>query len=390
MSGYDRRIYALMLSATTFVLNFTLIQPIFSLFLTSRGLTVVELGVLLSVQNFIPLILRIPLSGVVVRLGRLRSMIIGLLSAGVASLMFIYSQTYLHFLAAIIVNSVTASSFNQTAMSTVSDAAPADRQGDAMGRYLTFLGLGMLVGPAVCSSLVERIGYTGMFWLAGGVPFIGVLLLVFMAPSNIREREVKPEKEEAIGIGESLGMILRNRNVVLLSYCRASFSAAQSLFLALFSIYAVKQLGFSESAVATLFTVRGFANMVSRYPAGNLSDKVGRKPLMLGAYGLLVVSFVMLAFTQSYLLLGVALGLYGLCWGTRAVSEWAFLTDLVEPEIKTISISYLASIFSLGSTLGSVTSGILTLYLPFSTIFLIGAVLNFGAIPAILIMKKDS
>lgn len=390
VSGYDARIYALMLSATTFVLNFTLIQPIFSLFLTSRGITVVQLGILLSIQSFIPLIIRIPLSGVVVKVGRLRSMIIGLFVSGVASVIFIYAQTYTHFLLAIAVNSITASSFNQTAMSTVSDAAPSERQGDAMGRYLTFLGLGMLIGPAVCSRLVESLGYTGLFWLSAIVPLFGIALLIFMAPTNIKERKATSREKPLISTVDSMKMILGNRNVLLLSYCRASFSAAQSLFLALFSIYAVQQLGFSESVVAMLFTVRGFANMLSRYPAGSISDRIGRRPLMLGAYGFLVVSFFMIAYTKSALMLGIALGLYGLCWGTRAVSEWAFLTDLVEPEIKTISISYLASVFSLGSTLGSVASGILTLYLPYSTIFLIGAALNLGTIPAILAMRKDS
>ena len=390
VSVYDTRIYALMLSATTFVLNFTLIQPIFSLFLTSRGITVVQLGILLSIQSFIPLIIRIPLSGVVVKVGRLRSMIIGLFVSGVASVIFIYAQTYTHFLLAIAVNSITASSFNQTAMSTVSDSAPSERQGDAMGRYLTFLGLGMLIGPAVCSRLVESLGYTGLFWLSAIAPLFGIALLIFMAPTNIKEREATSREKTLISTMDSMKMILGNRNVLLLSYCRASFSAAQSLFLALFSIYAVQQLGFSESVVAMLFTVRGFANMLSRYPAGSVSDRIGRRPLMLGAYGFLVVSFFMIAYTKSVLMLGIALGLYGLCWGTRAVSEWAFLTDLVEPEIKTISISYLASVFSLGSTLGSVASGVLTLFLPYSTIFLIGAALNLGSIPAILAMRKDS
>ena len=82
--------------------------------------------------------------------------------------------------------------------------------------------------------------------------------------------------------------------------------------------------------------------------------------------------------------------LYGLCWGTRAVAEWAFLTDLVEPEVKTMSISYLSSVFSLGSTIGSVASGILTVFLPYSTIFLIGAALNLGALPAIYAMMKKT
>ena len=388
--GYSIRFYALMLSATTFVLNFTLIQPIYSLFLTGKGISIVQLGVLLSIQSFIPLILRIPLSVVVERIGRIRSMVIGLVVGGVSSVLFIYAQSYRQLLLVVAFNSITNSSFNQTAMSTVSDAAPPMKQGDAMGRYLTFLAVGMLIGPAVCARLVEPIGYNGLYWISAGVPFIGVILLLLMAPKNIRERVSQVEETQKIGAFESVRMILNNKNVLLLSYCRASFSTAQAIFIALFSIYAVEQLGFSESTVALLFTVRGFANTLARYPAGRVSDKIGRQPLLLGGYGLLVVSYIMIAYTKNILVLSVALALYGLCWGTRAVAEWAYLTDLVEPEIKTISISYLSSIFSLGSTIGSMAAGALTLVLPYSTIFMIGALLNLGAIPVILGIKKQT
>jgi predicted MFS family arabinose efflux permease len=377
-----------MLAATTFVLNFTLTQPIYSLYLTEKGITIVQLGVLLSVQSFIPLVLRIPISGLIEQIGRIPSMIISLIISGVGTLLFIPAQSYTQLMLVVMFNSISASSFNQTAMSTVSDAAPPLMQGDAMGRHLTFLGLGMLLGPAFCSWLVEPLGYTGLFILAGGVPIIGILLLAFMAPQNLRER-VKTEAP-TISTSESLKMILRNRNVLLLSYCRASFSTAQSIFLALFSIYAANQLGFSDSTIALLFTIRGFTNTLSRLPAGRISDRIGRKPLMYTAYALLVVSFIVIAFTGNFTLLAVAMTLYGLCWGTRAVAEWAFLTDLVEPEIKTISISYLSSVFSLGSTLGSIASGILTIFFPYSTIFLIGAALNLGTLPAIYAMRKKS
>ena len=385
-SSYNIRLYALMLSSTTFVLNFTLIQPIFNIYLTTKGITLVQLGVLLSVQNFIPLILRIPLSELIERIGRIPSMIISLIISGIGTFLFIPAQGYTQLMLVVLFGTISASSFNQTAMSTVSDAAPQSRQGDAMGRYLTFLGLGMLIGPALCSWLVEPLGYEGLFWVAGIVPVLGIALLIFMAPENIRKRE--RTDTPTISTSESLRMILKNKNVLLLSYCRASFSASQAIFLALFSIYAAEQLGFSDSAIAFLFTIRGFFNMISRFPAGTLSDRIGRKPLMYGGYALLVVSFVIIAVTGNYLLLGVSMTLYGLCWGTRAVAEWAFLTDLVEPEIKTMSISYLSSVFSLGSTLGSVASGFLTVLFPYSTIFLIGAAINLGALPAIYVMRK--
>ncbi len=386
-SGYNKRLYALMLSSTTFVLNFTLTQPIYSLFLTSKGITVVQLGVLLSVQSFIPLILRIPISGLIEQIGRIRSLIISLIISGVGTLLFIPAQSFKQLMLVILFNSISASSFNQTAMSTVSDAAPTHRQGDAMGRYLTFLGLGMLLGPAICSWLIQPLGYTRLFLLAGAVPSIGIILLIFMAPQNIREQE--KTNPPTIPLNESMRMILKNRNVLLLSYCRTSFSTAQAIFLALFSIYAANQLGLSDSTIALLFTIRGFTNTLARFPAGNISDKIGRKPLLYAAYSLLVVSFLIIATTGNPTMLALSMALYGLCWGTRAVSEWAFLTDLVEPEIKTISISYLSSVFSLGSTLGSVAAGILTVFLPYGTIFLLGAALNLGALPAIRSMRKN-
>lgn len=376
-----------MLAATVFVLNFTLTQPIYSLYLTGKNITLVQLGFLLSLQNFIPLVLRIPISDLIERIGRITTMIISLIISGVGTLLFIPAHSYMQLILVVIFNSLSASSFNQTAMSTVSDAAPPNRQGDAMGRHLTFLGLGMLLGPALCSWLVGPLGYNGLFILAGIVPIVGVLLLIFLAPKNIRRR-AKTERP-AITTSESLGMILRNRNVLLLSFCRVSFSMAQSIFLALFSIYAANQLGYSDSTIALLFTIRGFSNMLSRFPAGSLSDRIGRKPLMYWGYTLLVLSFIIIAFSGNFMFIAVAMTLYGVCWGTRAVTEWALLTDIVEPEVKTISISYLSSMFSLGSTLGSIVSGFLTVFFPYSVIFLFGAALNLGAIPAIYIIKKS-
>jgi len=386
-SNYSKGLYALMFAATTFVLSFTLIQPIYSLYLTQKGITVVQLGLLLSIQNFIPVVLRIPMSSLIERIGRIRSMIISLVISGVGTLLYIPARGYMQLFLVVLFNTISASSFNQTAMSTVSDAAPSRQQGDVMGRYLTFLGLGMLIGPALCSWLIGILGYTRLFILAGLVPIIGIFLLLFLAPENLR-KHVR-SKPSPLGSKEFLRKILGNRNVFLLSYCRVSFSAAQSIFLALFSIYAANQLGFSESAIALLFTIRGFSNTLARFPAGVISDRIGRRPLMYAAFSLLFVSFSIIAFSRSYAMLSLAMALYGLCWGTRAVSEWAFLADLVEPEIKTISISYLSSVFSLGSTIGSIASGLFTVFLPYSSIFLIAAALNLSALPAIYAMKKS-
>ncbi|MFP3951988.1 MAG: MFS transporter [Candidatus Bathyarchaeia archaeon] len=135
--------------------------------------------------------------------------------------------------------------------------------------------------------------------------------------------------------------------------------------------------------------VRGFSNSLARLPAGSLSDRIGRKKPMTFAFALLVATYLVLASTESPIIFGVALAMYGVGWGTRAVSEWALLTDLVEPEIKTIAISYLSSVFGLGSTLGSIVAGVLAAAIPMPLVFLLAAGINLSAIPGILAIKSE-
>jgi MFS family permease len=378
-------IYAVMAAATTWVLASMLTQPVYPLYVRSLGANPLQIGMLLSLSSALPLALQIPTTLVAERVGKTRMLVFGLAVAVITNLMYAYARGFGQ-LPLIVAFSAFTAGFNQLAMSIVSDMAPATSQGDAIGRYLTFLGVGMLLGPALCSVLVSILSYQQLFLVSAGIPMVGIALLLIWAPRvpGVTSRVDRPR----VGARKSLGMIVRNRNVMLLSYCRLSFSAAQSLFMTLFSLYATEELGMTASTVALLFTVRGLTNVVTRYPAGRLSDRIGRKRPIIVAFGALTVAFIITATQRSTLAIGAALAIYGLSWGTRAVTEWALLTDLVEPEIKTISMSYLSSIFGLGSTLGSTLAGILSLYLPYTTIFLIAAAIIVPPIPVISSMKK--
>ena len=389
MQGGDKTgSYTLMLAASTVMVAATLAQPIFPLFIRSLGATTPQVGLLLSLKTFLPLILRIPLSFLGERLGKKRMIIGSLLILSTAALMYSIATSFILLVVVVIYESLSSAS-NQFLMATVSDLSPRDQQGDAMGRYLTFLGLGMLLGPALCSLLVDQIGYSGLYLTASVFPFIGIAL-VFMGAKGLTESESINLESSHPSARESLRMIFTNRNVLLLSYCRTSFATSQNLILTLFPLYASDILGYSDSTVALLFTVRGLSNTLVRFPAGKLSDRVGRKKPMIFAYALLIVAFGLTATVKDYNLLIAAFALYGFSWGMRAVSEWAFLTDLVEPEIKTLSISYLSSIFSLGSTLGSITAGTLATMMPYTSIFMIAAALMVPPIPVITAMKKES
>ena len=71
------------------------------------------------------------------------------------------------------------------------------------------------------------------------------------------------------------------------------------------------------------------------------------------------------------------------------MTEWSTLTNSVTQETKTIAISYLGSIWGVGATLGSLMVGVVAEAFPFSTIFLMLALINLPALPAIYLMKKQ-
>ncbi|MFP3951989.1 MAG: MFS transporter [Candidatus Bathyarchaeia archaeon] len=232
----ESRVYALMFAATLFMMSWAIIQPVYALYVQSMGANLVQLGLLLSLKSFLPLVLRIPLSIVGERIGRVRLMLVDMLIAVTAAVLYSLASSFIHLILIVLLESLASASFNQTAMSTVSDLSPPGRQGNTMGRYLTFLAIGMLGGPAFCAVLISFLSYSQLFLLSASFPLLGLVLLSLRSP-HVPRLNLDEDGGPEVGAMDSLRMIFRNRNVMLLSFCRLSFSVTQALFLALFSVY---------------------------------------------------------------------------------------------------------------------------------------------------------
>jgi predicted MFS family arabinose efflux permease len=162
-----------------------------------------------------------------------------------------------------------------------------------------------------------------------------------------------------------------------------------TVFTSLFAVYAVQRLGFTPSLASLLWSVVGFFNAFIKFPAGRISDSLGARKVLLGTFATLIMVYISIATLRGVVPIMVTLVLFGACWGTRAVTEWATLANTVTSETKAMAMSYLSSIWGVGATLGSVMVGLVGESLPFKTIFLILAVINIPTLPAIAIMRKE-
>jgi predicted MFS family arabinose efflux permease len=275
-------------------------------------------------------------------------------------------------------------------MSTVSNMAPATRQGDALGRYMTFMSMGMFVGPIIAGSLITHIGYRQLFMVTSLFPAIGLGLFLKFKPQGMRAPPSEEESvEEGPGTLATLKLILRDRNVLILTFVRSAYSMSNTVFTSLFAVFAVRDLGFTPALAALLFSVVGISNALIKIPAGRMADSLGPRKVLFASFFTLILVYISISYARGVAPILLLLVLFGACWGTRAVTEWSTLTNSVTQETKTIAISYLGSIWGVGATLGSVMVGVVGEAFPFSTIFLMLALINIPTLPAIYLMRKN-
>ncbi len=100
-----------------------------------------------------------------------------------------------------------------------------------------------------------------------------------------------------------------------------------------FALYFLKDVvGVANPAEATFwFSIVAVAGMlIIAYPAGRLSDKVGRRPIGIasGLLGALGIALIFL-FQHNYTLILLCAGLVGIAFGAFMSTNWALATDLV-------------------------------------------------------------
>ena len=384
-----RGFYIVSVASFLFQLSRFTTQPIFTLYVLERGFSLLQLGFILSIQSILMVVVRIPFTMLAERIGKNRMLAIAFLIQATTPLLWAFAPHPSWFYVIPFYQIIASGSFNQLAMATVSNMAPARRQGDALGRYMTFMSMGMFVGPLITSFLVAYISYRQLYLVTALFPAMGLALFLRYTP-----REEAVSLVQADGGGgrartlDVLKVILRNRNVLVLTLVRATYSLSNTVFTSLFVLYAVEGLGFTPSLASLLFSVMGFSNAFIKVPAGRLSDRFGAKKVLMATFGALVLVYVTIAYIGGFVPILASLVLFGACWGTRAVTEWATLANTVTADAKAMAMSYLSSIWGLGATLGSMMVGLIGGVLPFSTIFLILALVNIPALPAIYIMKE--
>ena len=150
-----------------------------------------------------------------------------------------------------------------------------------------------------------------------------------------------------------------------------------TIILPLLPFYA-ESLGATPSIVGMLVSAYALCQLIAGPPLGQLSDRVGRRPVLLVSQMGTLAGFLMLAFAQSLWLVFLARIIDGLTAGNLTVAQ-AYISDVTEPQNRAKAFGMIGVAFSLGFLVGPALSGFLAPYSNQYPIF-VAAALSFTSI----------
>lgn len=241
----------------------------------------------------------------------------------------------------------------------IADSVPETRRGAAFGFHRAGDTLGAFLGVGIAWWLVRNSGdgatlsratfHTVALWSL--VP-AGAAVLVLLFGLREPPRPAAPARDRPAP--RSLGTLpprpLRGFLLVLLLF---TFGASADAFL----ILRARERG--ADLATTLLMVLGF-NLVyalAAQPLGRLSDRIGRKPLLLIGWGIYAASYAGLALATSVTAVGLIWAGYALYYAASEGTARALVADLVPPELRGTAYGWYHLAVGLGSLPASLIAG---------------------------------
>src|SRR5436309_3166324 len=132
-----------------------------------------------------------------------------------------------------------------------------------------------------------------------------------------------------------------------------------------------------------LYVVYNIVYAAHAFPAGILSDRVGRKPVVLTGYIAFIAMATLLVFSDLLAVLVLAFVLYGLSYGMAEGTQRALVADFAPPDIKATVLGAYHTCVGAVKLASGVVAGLLWIaFAPTPTFPLGAATFAFGAMAA--------
>ena len=227
---------------------------------------------------------------------------------------------------------------------------PAERRGFAISAHIAGGNVGTVVVAELGAPIILAFGWRGAA-IVFGIPAIVIAIAILLL---VRERGTDRAAAVAgVSVRDAFRHIIRDRDLRWLYLTSILGGGGRGLGVVnLFAlIYLTKVLGLDESLSGAMYGALIVFSVPMPLVAGWLSDRIGRKPLIVGVYLGGALGFAVFLLSGSSLIgLWVGIVLMGLFSFAESPQLQALLADIARPSIRDASFAvYFTLAFGVGS-----------------------------------------
>jgi MFS family permease len=263
----------------------------------------------------------------------------------------------------------------------IASSVDEENRGRAFGLEGVGDNAGAFLGPLLAALLLYAVGVDirTIFYLAV-IPGLLALLMVLL----VSERHTAFNAKSKIDI--SLGRFPSEYWGYLLATALFGIGNSSNSFL----ILRTQDVGASLEKTILIYAGFNLVAALISYPAGSLSDRWGRRNLLLASFVIFLFAYLGFALTQTILLIAGLFVFYGLYQGIfRAVGK-AFASDFVPDELRASAVGWYSTSVGLLELVASVVAGLLWDRIGHVAVFYYGAIFALvGCVGLILIVPAS-
>ena len=264
----------------------------------------------------------------------------------------------------------------------LADSVAPEKRGFAFGFNRAADHLGAVFGPVAAFILLSYFAsdpneptardYRQVFLFASIPVALGLFVIVFFVKETKHESR---EKENVTPIKLSLKEFDGNFKRFLLVLALFTLSNSTDAFLLL----RAEQAGIAPAVLPLLWMALHFSKVVFSLIGGDLSDRIGRKTLIVAGWIIYALVYAGFAFVESAWQAWVLFVVYGAYFGFTEGTEKAMVADLVEPEKRGTAFGFYNLAFSVTVLPASLLFGALWTRFGAETAFIFSAFISICA-----------
>lgn len=328
------------------------------------GLSYTEIGLIMTVQHLAGAISNIPGGMIVDMVGKKGYlMATSLFWVGFPYALMSFSRSFWTLLACVTLVGIGNNLWHPAAIPTLAYRYPERR-----GLVLSFHGMGGNLGEAIAPLVIGAL-LAWFSWrtvvvinVVPGLMMSALILLMLGVLSVTRDEHAINAVAGAQGVKQYLrdfAGLLRNKSLMLIGASSCFRTMTQAGLLTFLPVYLAYELDYSPFAVGICLTVLQVAGFIAAPVGGHLSDKWGRKQVIMSSMLLSGAMIVGMAFAGKSMWFVVFVALVGFfLYAMRAVLQ-AWTIESVPPNLAGAGVGLQFGFTSLGAAISPAIFGLI-------------------------------